>query len=91
MVDIYETLREYSQNVVIYDPWANPDLVEHEYGITSENGSLESLKGKFDAVILAVAHKEFLDVNVRDFLEDASGVVYDVKGLLPRGQIDGRL
>ena len=49
------------------------------------------MEGKFDAVILAVAHKEFLDVNVRDFLEDASGVVYDVKGLLPRDQIDGRL
>ena len=91
VVDIYETLKEYSKNVVIYDPWANPNLVEHEYGITSENGSLEALTGKFDAVILAVAHKEFLDVNVRDFLKDASGVVYDVKGLLPRDQIDGRL
>lgn len=91
VVDIYETLKEYSKNVVIYDPWANPDLVKHEYGVVSENGNIEALKGRFDAVILSVAHKEFLEVNVRDFLKDDSGVVYDVKGLLPREQIDGRL
>ena len=91
VVDIYETLKEYSKNVTIYDPWANPDLVKHEYGVCSESGDMEALKGKFDAVILAVSHKEFLGVNVRNFLKDGSGVVYDVKGLLPREQIDGRL
>lgn len=91
VVDIYETLKEYSKNVVIYDPWANPELVKHEYGVVSQNGDIDALKGKFDAVILAVAHKEFLNVNVRDFLKDDSGVVYDVKGLLPKEQIDGRL
>lgn len=91
VVDIYETLREYSSNVVIYDPWANPDAVKHEYGITLETGSLDALNHRFDAVILAVAHQEFMSKNVRNFLKPEGGVVYDVKGLLPRDQIDGRL
>ena len=53
-------------------------------------GHVEAPTTKFDAVILAVAHKEFLDIDVKSFAKDG-GVIYDVKGILPRDIIDGRL
>ena len=92
VVDIYTTLHEYSGNVIVYDPWANIDRVKLEYSIDLCDKSLKDLYGIFDAVILAVAHNEFKNINVRDFLADkVYGVVYDVKGILDRKQIDGRL
>ena len=53
--------------------------------------SLDSLIGQFDAVVLAVAHKEFVTLDIRSFLKNENGVVYDVKGVLNREVIDGRL
>lgn len=92
IVDIYHTLEEYTPNVVIYDPWANRNAVEHEYGIILTDKSLDQLRGQFDAVILGVAHNEFKDLDVRDLLVNPEeGVVYDVKAVLPRTEIDGRL
>ena len=92
VVDIYSTLHEYTSNISVYDPWANPQMVKHEYGIELSSQDIEQMKGQFDAVILAVAHRQFLDVNVRGFLKDQeNGVVYDVKGVLNRELIDGRL
>lgn len=91
IVDIYHTLEEYTKNITVYDPWANADKVEHEYGVQLTSSSLESLKGKFNAVILAVAHKEFVSLDIRSFLKNENGVVYDVKGILDREMIDGRL
>ena len=87
IVDIYHTLKEYTDNITIYDPWANADHVAHEYGIKVTN---EQPADKFDAVILAVAHEEFLALDVRSFVGNR-GVVYDVKGLLPRDIVDARL
>lgn len=88
VVDIYSTLNEYTENITIYDPWANAKHVEKEYGveITSKLDETE----KFDAIILAVAHKEFAHKNWRLHL-NKNGVIYDVKGFLNREQIDGRL
>lgn len=92
IVDIYQTLQEYTHNIVVYDPWADAVHVEHEYGISICRESVESLKGQFDAVVLGVAHNEFLQMNIREFLADSEkGVVYDVKAVLDRTQIDGRL
>ena len=92
IVDIYNTLLEYTHNITVFDPWANPESVKHEYGIDVQSDGLESLYGKFDAVILGVAHNEFLALDVRDLLADKeNGVVYDVKGILPRENIDMRL
>ena len=88
VVDIYHTLSEYTNNITIYDPWVNVDAIKKEYNITATNHLPDN---KYDAVILAVAHKEFSKLNVRDFLENSNGVVYDVKGVLPRTEIDGRL
>ena len=90
IVDIYHTLSEYTHEITVFDPWANGDIVKREYGIEIVSKRQDSWKGAFDAVILAVAHNEFLNGNVREFLR-GNGVVYDVKGVLPRDQIDGRL
>lgn len=92
IVDIYHTLKEYTDNITIYDPWANSDAVTYEYGIKLSDSSLQDLQGQFDAVILGVAHHQFLDINVRTLLRDPeNGVVYDVKGVLDRSIIDARL
>lgn len=92
IVDIYHTLAAYTSNVVVFDPWANPAAVKHEYGIDLTDKSIDQLKGQFDAVILGVAHNQFKDVDVRSFLaKPAEGVVYDVKGILPRTTVDARL
>lgn len=92
VVEIYSTLKEYTNNIVVYDPWANAEKVSQAYGIQIENGNIELLKGKFDSVILCVAHKQFTELNVREFLENPErGVVYDVKGALDRNMIDARL
>ena len=92
IVDIYHTLEEYTQNITIYDPWADSLHVKHEYGIEISDKSYDKLVGLFDAVILGVAHNEFKDRNLRELLkDDAAGVLYDVKGIIDRNQIDGRL
>lgn len=92
IVDIYHTLQEYTNNITVYDPWADAMHVQHEYSLTISSQSYESLHGRFDAVILGVAHKEFKDKDIRALLKDrTAGVVYDVKGVLDRALIDGRL
>src|SRR5574344_963322 len=91
VIEIYSTLSEYTSNITIYDPWANQQNVEKEYHVRTNNGDMSLLKNQFDAVILAVAHKEFMNCNVREFLRIENGVVYDVKGILPETMIDGRL
>lgn len=92
VVDIYHTLCEYTTNITIYDPWANVDKMKHEYGIDICGSDIEKLKGKMDAVILCVAHNQFLEIDIRSFLsEQSKGVVYDVKGVLDKDIVDGRL
>lgn len=88
IVDIYSTLSEYTNNITIFDPWANSVEVKHEYGIDIVNTLNPS--EKYDAVILGVAHKEFLSLDIKSLLSDTA-VVYDVKGILDRNIIDGRL
>lgn len=87
VVDIYHTLEEYTKNITVYDPWADANHVKHEYGLTVTN---DVPTKKFDAVILAVAHKEFQSMDVKSFVKP-NGVIYDVKGILPREIVDGRL
>lgn len=87
IVDIYHTLEDYTNNITVFDPWANAETVKREYGIDVVN---EKPIEKYDAIILGVAHKEFLDIAVQEMVKDG-GVIYDVKGVLPRNIIDGRL
>ena len=87
VIDIYRTLKEYGVNIFVYDPWANPTIVEKEYGIKITN---ELLSSKFDAVILAVAHEDFKDLDINLFL-NSSCVIYDVKGVLDPKIVASRL
>lgn len=91
VVDIYTTLHEYTNNITVYDPWADAEHVKHEYGVDILNDETSILNNKYDAVVLAVAHNEFKELDVRSLLSSESGVVYDVKGILDRNVIDGRL
>ena len=92
VVDINHTLNEYTNHITIYDPWADKEKVEKEYGINIVSKDIESLKGNYDTVILTVAHNDFENLNVRRFLKNTNGgVIYDVKGVLPLEIIDGRL
>ncbi|PXZ43741.1 nucleotide sugar dehydrogenase [Sanguibacteroides justesenii] len=90
VVDIYTTLHGYSSNITVYDSWANQEKVEHEYNIRILASGLEDLQHSFDAVILAVAHDEFKKLPIQKFLKD-NGVIYDVKGVLEKTIVDGRL
>ena len=88
VVDIYTSLEEYTKNVTVYDPWANKESVKREYGV--DIVSELPVGEKFDAVILAVAHNQFKELDVKSLVVD-NGVVYDVKGVLDRSVVDGRL
>jgi UDP-N-acetyl-D-galactosamine dehydrogenase len=90
VVDLIEALQGFNSQVDVYDPWVNPAEAEHEYGI-SPVPALES--GKYDAVILAVSHKEFVDMGVEAIrhLGKANHVLYDIKYVLSADDVDGRL
>ena len=86
VVDVIESFKEFGTEVTICDPWANKEEVLKEYDVEIVN---EYPSDKFDALVLTVAHKEFLSINCSDFINE-NGVVYDVKGVLDC-EVDGRL
>jgi UDP-N-acetyl-D-galactosamine dehydrogenase len=88
VIDILNTLNDYNTNIVLYDPWANPVEVKHEYGWNMVE-NLES-EERFDAIILAVAHSQFNDLDIKNLCKN-NRVIYDVKGILPKHIVDGRL
>jgi len=88
VVDIYSTFREYTPNITVFDPWASPERVKREYGIDI-TGSLPTSQ-RYDAIVMAVAHSQFTGLDLRQLL-NPGGVIYDVKGILDREIIDGRL
>ena len=85
IVDVIAALEDYGIKVTTFDPWANPAEVKHEYGIDSVSALPNA---KYDAIVLGVAHKEFLDLDL-DVLKKETAVVYDVKGIL--NQSDSKL
>ena len=87
VVDIIREFDSYEMDVTVYDPWANPAEVMHEYGIETVN---ELPGGQYDAIVLAVAHNEFIENNWNDMLKP-EGVLYDVKGCLDKNAIHSRL
>jgi UDP-N-acetyl-D-galactosamine dehydrogenase len=86
--DIYHELISYGIAVDVYDPWASPEEVKHEYGITIIKQLDESVN--YGAVILAVAHNEFMKIDLQAF-KSRGAILYDVKGILPRGLVHARL
>ncbi|HLP65083.1 nucleotide sugar dehydrogenase [Flavobacterium sp.] len=87
IVDVIAALKDYGIQVEIYDPWANPAEVQHEYKLTTTNVLPDS---KFDAIVLGVSHKEFINLDLSP-LKKSKAIVYDVKGVLNNSQIDGKL
>ena len=87
VADIVKALNEYDLNIDIYDPWASPAIAKHEYNIDITN---EIPTGKYDAIILAVSHKEFAELEVKSFGKE-NYVIFDVKGFLDKEMVDGRL
>ncbi|MDR3651558.1 MAG: nucleotide sugar dehydrogenase [Paludibacter sp.] len=88
VVDIYRELCEFGLNVDIYDPWALPEEVKHEYGVDIIN-SLDKTK-KYEAVLLAVAHDEFKSIDFEGYFKNGA-VVFDAKAVIDRRWVDGRL
>lgn len=85
--DIVQSLREYNLNITIYDPWANAAAAKREYGIDIAS-KIDSQQ--FDAAVLAVAHDEFKALDIESFLKK-NHIIFDVKGVLPKDKVDGRL
>lgn len=87
VVDIYSILEEYTNNITAYDPWADAELFKKEYGISIVNTLPDET---FDVIIVAVAHNQFMETDVKSLIR-GNGVIYDVKGVLPKAMVDGRL
>lgn len=89
VIDIYRALQEYNADITVFDPWASPGRVKKEYGIDIVN---ELPRDKFDAAIVAVAHRQFREMEI-DFntLLEPKHVIFDVKAIMPRNLVDGRL
>ncbi|WP_164108728.1 MULTISPECIES: Vi polysaccharide biosynthesis UDP-N-acetylglucosamine C-6 dehydrogenase TviB [Sphingobacterium] len=88
VIDIIRRLEEYKVKVCIHDPWANSDQVKKEYGVICQNG--ESKKRQYDAILIAVAHKEFKDLDLTKLCKENT-VVYDIKSILPNTMVSARL
>ncbi|GAB3218756.1 nucleotide sugar dehydrogenase [Algoriphagus aestuariicola] len=88
VIDIYSELRSYDMDVDVYDPWANPAEVKHEYGIDIIAGQQAPELDAYSAVILAVSHKQFATLEIQ---KSAARVVFDVKGFLDKSTVDARL
>ena len=87
VADIVKALNEYDLSLTIYDPWANPAVAKHEYDIDITN---DLPTNKYDAIILAVSHNEFAELDVKKFGKE-NHVIFDVKGILDKNLVDGRL
>ena len=88
-INIYHALQEYNVDISVYDPWADPAIVRKEYGIEI---SSQLPSDKFDAAIVAVGHRQFREMEIDfDSLLNPKHVIYDVKAILPRDIVDGRL
>ena len=87
IVDVITALKDYGIDISIYDPWANPKEVKHEYQLTmTKEIPIET----FDVIVLGVAHKEFVNLDLNQ-LKNENAIVYDVKGVLDSALIDGKL
>jgi UDP-N-acetyl-D-galactosamine dehydrogenase len=88
VIDIYHELISFGIGMDVYDPWASPQEVLNEYNIEIHYGDVIPDLSIYSAVILAVSHHQFKDLDIKN---DSSRVIYDVKGFLPKDQVDARL
>lgn len=85
-IDIIHEIKQYGVDLSVYDPWADNEEVNEEYNLDL----VSSLEKEYDAVILAVSHNQFLKLNISSLIVD-KGVIYDVKGILPKNIVTARL
>lgn len=90
VIDIINELTEFGVKVDTYDPWANPKEVKNEYGISLVSEEQLKTNGSYDAIVLAVAHDSFKELDIKSMKGDKT-IVYDVKGILPPDIVDERL
>lgn len=88
VIDIINELNTYHVNLTVVDPWAEPAEVKHEYGLITQKEL--PAQSKFDAIVMAVGHNEFKNLNILEYL-NPNHVIFDVKGLLDRNLVDGSL
>ena len=86
VIDIYNELFQFGFNIEIYDPHANQEEVMLEYGIT-----ITTQLSKYDGIILAVSHKDFIKLDYNELKLDNSSIIFDIKAVLERGIVDARL
>ena len=89
VIDIYQDLVEFGLDVTVYDPWVDLKEVNQEYGIEVSN-SKSVLGIKYSAIILAVSHNEFLEIDLTK-MKNKKSILFDIKGFLPQNMVDARL
>lgn len=90
VIDVVNEFKTYNSNVTIFDPWAKPEEVLHEYSLKTTNKKSDIDNKKYDAIVLTVGHEEFLNIDLTALKKDNS-VIYDVKAFLNKDEIDSRL
>ncbi len=90
VIDIARVFNEFETVLTVYDPWADPEEVKQEYGFATLNQP-KQLKDNYDAIVLAVAHQEFQDLDLNQLKNQQRAIIYDIKGALKAGVADGRL
>lgn len=86
VIDVYNELKDFGVNVTVHDPWADKEEVHEEYGISI----ISELNDKYDGIILAVSHQEYINLNLED-LKKSNAVVFDIKSLWSKNIVDARL
>ena len=89
-VDVVKGLQEFGCQVDIFDPWADPEEVKKAYGLESVQTVCDLKNSDYDAIVLATAHREFSGFDLKS-VYSGNGVIYDIKGVLPKSEVDGRL
>jgi UDP-N-acetyl-D-galactosamine dehydrogenase len=87
VIDVIRELQDFGCNVDVYDPWADEKEVKREYNLELIDNE-ELIMNNYNAIILAVAHNEFKTLDIKT---DKKKVVYDIKGILDKENVDGRL
>lgn len=90
VIDVIRELKDFGCEVIVHDPWADAADVRHEYGLELGDRPTDAQKAEVDAVVLAVAHERFRDINMSKFTK-SNLVVFDLKGFLPAEHVDARL
>ena len=87
VANVYQELEEFGLHVDVYDYQASPKEVNNVFGISL----IDAIKEKYDGILLAVSHDKFSKIDITSLKKDAKSIVYDLKGFLPRDQVDARL